>query len=87
MGDIFTFFGISPALLHYIQASLDLALNTALAFLDKAVKPVLVTGPKLRITRAAGPFTELVDASGYVLATMPSAKGLGDGGLILQFYP
>lgn len=45
-------------------------------FLNKAVKPVLVGGPKLRVAKAGDAFVELADASGYAVAVMPSAKGL-----------
>ncbi|KAG5253397.1 pyruvate decarboxylase [Salix suchowensis] len=52
------------------------AVEAAAAFLNKAVKPVLVGGPKLRSAHAGEAFVELADASGYALAIMPSAKGL-----------
>lgn len=45
-------------------------------FLNKAVKPVLVAGPKLRVAKAQKAFVELADACGYPIAVMPSAKGL-----------
>ncbi|KAA8517430.1 hypothetical protein F0562_017723 [Nyssa sinensis] len=56
--------------------SLEAAVEAAAKFLNKAVKPVLVGGPKLRIADACGPFVELADACGYALAVMPAAKGL-----------
>uniref|UniRef100_A0A0E0EGH4 pyruvate decarboxylase n=1 Tax=Oryza meridionalis TaxID=40149 RepID=A0A0E0EGH4_9ORYZ len=65
---------LSPRLSN--QASLHAALDATLAFLDKAVKPVLVAGPKLRVAKAGGAFVDLADASGYAVAAMPSAKGL-----------
>ena len=55
---------------------LDAAVEAAAAFLNKAVKPVIVGGPKLRVAKATKAFVELADACGYALAVMPSAKGL-----------
>ncbi|CAB4284787.1 unnamed protein product [Prunus armeniaca] len=49
--------------------ALEAAVEAAADLLDKAVKTVMVGGPKLRVAQAA-------DASGYALAVMPSAKGL-----------
>lgn len=51
-------------------------MEAAAAFLDKAVKPVMVGGPKLRVAKAYDAFAELADASGYAVAVMPSAKGM-----------
>ena len=39
------------------------------------MKPVLVGGPKLRLAKAGKAFVEFADASGYAVASMPSAKG------------
>jgi len=50
--------------------------EAAAEFLNKAVKPVLVGGPKLRVAKAQKAFVELADASEYPVAVMPSAKGL-----------
>ncbi|KAG2262365.1 hypothetical protein Bca52824_069444 [Brassica carinata] len=47
-----------------------------LEFLNKAVKPVIVGGVKLRVAKATDAFVQLADASGYAMAVMPSAKGL-----------
>lgn len=58
------------------QLGLEAAVEAAAEFLNKAVKPVLVGGPKLRVAHASDAFVELADASGYALAVMPSAKGL-----------
>ncbi|KAF7012230.1 hypothetical protein CFC21_026441 [Triticum aestivum] len=58
------------------QMGLEAALDATVEFLSKAVKPVMVAGPKLRVAKAAAAFAELADASGYAVATMPSAKGL-----------
>ncbi|XVF76852.1 hypothetical protein PTKIN_Ptkin13bG0300300 [Pterospermum kingtungense] len=52
------------------------AVEATAELLNKAVKPVLVGGPKLRVAKACEAFVELADASGYALAVMPSAKGL-----------
>lgn len=45
-------------------------------FLNKAVKPVLVGGPNIRVAKAQKAFIELADATGYPIAIMPSGKGL-----------
>ncbi|GAB2298609.1 Pyruvate decarboxylase 1 [Dionaea muscipula] len=58
------------------QRSLEAAVEESLEFLHKAVKPVLIGGPKLRVSKAQKTFVELADASGYPIAIMPSAKGL-----------
>ncbi|KAH9310101.1 hypothetical protein KI387_038012, partial [Taxus chinensis] len=55
--------------------SLEAAVEAAAEFLNAAVKPVLVGGPKLRVAKAKDAFTKLADASGYAVAVMPSAKG------------
>ncbi|XP_004293926.1 PREDICTED: pyruvate decarboxylase 1 [Fragaria vesca subsp. vesca] len=55
---------------------LEAAVEATAAFLNKAVKPVLVGGPKLRVAKAQKAFVELADASGYPLAVMPSGKGM-----------
>lgn len=55
---------------------LEAAVEAAAAFLNKAVKPVMVGGPKLRVAKACEAFVELADACGYPVAVMPSAKGL-----------
>lgn len=57
------------------KRGLEAAVEAAAAFLNKAVKPVMVGGPKLRVAKAHEAFIELADASGYALAVMPSAKG------------
>ncbi|KAJ8647591.1 hypothetical protein MRB53_000614 [Persea americana] len=58
------------------RMGLEAAVEATAEFLDKAVKPVLVGGPKLRVAKAQEAFVELADASGYPVAMMPSAKGL-----------
>ncbi|KAJ6778102.1 PYRUVATE DECARBOXYLASE [Salix koriyanagi] len=67
---------ISTALKESKPVYISAAVEAAAAFLNKAVKPVLVGGPKLRSAHAGEAFVELADASGYALAIMPSAKGL-----------
>lgn len=61
---------------------MEAAVEAAAEFLNKAVKPVLVGGPKLRVAKACEAFVELADASGYALAVMPAAKGL-----VPEFHP
>ncbi|XP_051123232.1 pyruvate decarboxylase 1-like [Andrographis paniculata] len=67
-------FSITPRLSN--KRGLEAAVEAAAAFLNKAVKPVLIGGPKLRVAKASSAFVELADACGYPLAVMPSAKGL-----------
>ncbi|XP_047180437.1 pyruvate decarboxylase 2-like isoform X2 [Vigna umbellata] len=67
-------FSLSPRLSN--KLGLEAAVEAAAAFLNKAVKPVMVGGPKLRVAKACEAFVELADASGYPFAVMPSAKGL-----------
>ncbi|XP_078166178.1 pyruvate decarboxylase 2-like [Carex rostrata] len=58
------------------QMGLEAAVEATLAVLNKAVKPVMVAGPKIRVAKAKNDFVELAGASGYPVAVMPSAKGL-----------
>ncbi|KAG5544708.1 hypothetical protein RHGRI_017228 [Rhododendron griersonianum] len=58
------------------KMGLEADVEAATAFLDKAVKPVMVGGSKLRVAKAYDAFVELADDSGYVVAVMPSAKGM-----------
>ncbi|KAI3993396.1 hypothetical protein MKX01_010139 [Papaver californicum] len=58
------------------QMGLEAAVEATAEFLNKAVKPVIVGGPRLRVCKAQQAFVELADASGYPIAVMPSAKGL-----------
>ncbi|KAM0892950.1 hypothetical protein ACQ4PT_025427 [Festuca glaucescens] len=58
------------------QMGLEAAVEATVQFLDKSVKPVMVAGPKLSVAKAGAAFAELADASGYAVATMPSAKGM-----------
>ncbi|KAK9861401.1 hypothetical protein WJX84_001430 [Apatococcus fuscideae] len=56
--------------------SLEAAITAAAAFLDKAVKPVLVGGVKLRQGKAQAQFKLLAEKSGMPVAVMPNAKGM-----------
>ncbi|KAI3677581.1 hypothetical protein L6452_36847 [Arctium lappa] len=67
-------FSLSPKLSN--QMGLEAAVEAAAEFLNKAVKPVMVGGPKLRVANACQAFIELADASGYALAVSPAGKGL-----------
>ncbi|KAK3406835.1 hypothetical protein EUGRSUZ_K02968 [Eucalyptus grandis] len=67
-------FSLSPRLSD--QMVLEAAVEAAAEFLNKAVKPVMVAGPNLRIAKACDTFVELADVSGYAHAVMASAKGL-----------
>ncbi|KAG6697706.1 hypothetical protein I3842_09G215000 [Carya illinoinensis] len=58
------------------KMGLEAAVEAAAEFLNRAVKPVLLGGPKLRVANACDAFVELADACGYSFAVMPSAKGL-----------
>ncbi|GJZ35176.1 pyruvate decarboxylase 1 [Tanacetum coccineum] len=55
---------------------LEAAVEETAKFLNKAVKPVIVAGSKLRVAKAQKAFLEFADASGYPISIMPSAKGL-----------
>ncbi|KAJ8616444.1 hypothetical protein MRB53_035816 [Persea americana] len=67
-------FFLAPRLSN--QIGLEAAVEATAEFLNKAVKPVLVAGPKLRAAKAQKAFVELADACGYPVAVMPSGKGL-----------
>ncbi|MCL7029199.1 hypothetical protein MKW94_013858 [Papaver nudicaule] len=67
-------FCLAPRLSNSL--GLEAAVEAAAEFLNKAVKPVMVAGPKLRVAKACEAFLELADACGYPVAVMPSAKGL-----------
>lgn len=58
------------------ESCLEIAVEATSQFLNKAVKPVMVGGPKLRIAKASDAFMRMVDASGYPFAVLPSAKGM-----------
>ncbi|KAL7201461.1 hypothetical protein ACSBR1_033212 [Camellia fascicularis] len=55
---------------------LEAAVEATITFLNKASKPVLLGGPKLRVSKAYDAFVELVAACGYAFAVMESAKGM-----------
>ncbi|KAL6620396.1 hypothetical protein ACP70R_035535 [Stipagrostis hirtigluma subsp. patula] len=65
---------ISPRLSN--KANLEHAVEAAAEFLNKAVKPVMVGGPRIRVAKAKKEFAGVADVSGYPFAVMPSAKGL-----------
>jgi pyruvate decarboxylase len=56
--------------------ALQAAVEAVAAKLDRAVKPVLVAGVKLRAFEAIAAFRQLADYSGYAVAIMPNAKGM-----------
>lgn len=56
------------------QASLKAALSHVAEFLNKATKPVLVAGPRIRSFQAMNAFQKLADRTGYGVACMPNAK-------------
>lgn len=51
------------------------AVDHAADMLNSAVKPIAVGGVKLRSAGATEAFRQFIDASGYAVAMMPSAKG------------
>jgi len=55
-------------------ASLTAAVDAAAGFLEKAVRPVLLAGPKLRAHGGISAFRNLAEATGCGVAVMPSAK-------------
>lgn len=55
-------------------ASLDAAVRAVAQFLEKAVRPVLLAGPRLRSHGGIEPFQRLAEAIGCGVAVMPSAK-------------
>ncbi|TQD99760.1 hypothetical protein C1H46_014612 [Malus baccata] len=54
-------FSISPRMTN--KMGLEAAVEAAAAFLNKAVKPVVVGGPKIRVAKAHEAFVEFADAS------------------------
>jgi len=56
-------------------ASLAAAVDAASAFLGKAIRPILLAGPKLKSYGGTGAFRDLAEAVGCGVAVMPSAKG------------
>jgi len=55
-------------------ASLTAAVGAAAGFLEKAVRPVLLAGPRLRAHGGMSAFRDLAEAVGCGVAVMPSAK-------------
>jgi hypothetical protein len=47
------------------QLALEAAVDATVEFLSKAVKPVLIGGPKIRVAKAQKAFSQLADACGY----------------------
>lgn len=67
-------FALSPRTTN--ERSLDAAVKAAAEVLNKAVKPVLVGGVKMRWPgKAQQAFLKLADAGKYPVAMQPSAKG------------
>ncbi|MDX1415368.1 MAG: thiamine pyrophosphate-binding protein [Candidatus Promineifilaceae bacterium] len=64
-----------PAGANSDQQSLAAAVEHAADLLNAAVKPVLVAGVKLRPGRALIAFQDIVQSSGFGVASMPNAKG------------
>lgn len=58
--------------------SLQAAVDAAATLLNNAKKPTLVAGVKLRPGKAISAMQTLIDASGYGVAAMPTAKGFID---------
>ncbi|CAJ1975993.1 unnamed protein product [Sphenostylis stenocarpa] len=58
------------------ERCLEIAVEVTSEFLNKAVKPVMVGGPRLRMAKASNAFMRVVDASGYLFAVLASAKGM-----------
>ncbi|XP_050382210.1 pyruvate decarboxylase 4-like [Argentina anserina] len=58
------------------RMALDAVVEAAAEFLNKALKPVMVAGPEIRVARAGDAFVELAAISGYATAVLPAAKGL-----------
>jgi pyruvate decarboxylase len=56
--------------------ALQAAVEAVAEALNRAVKPALVAGVKLRAFEAIAAFGQLADCSGYAVATMPNAKGM-----------
>lgn len=55
-------------------ASLDAAVRAVAQFLERAVRPVMLAGSKLRSHGGIEPFRQLAEAIGCGVAVMPSAK-------------
>ncbi|PSS09827.1 Pyruvate decarboxylase [Actinidia chinensis var. chinensis] len=55
---------------------LEAAVEAAAGLLNKAERPVLVAGVKLRLAKSCEAFVDLANACGYAITAMPAAKGL-----------
>jgi len=55
--------------------SLTAAVDAASAFLRKAIRPILLAGPRLRSYGGMGAFRDLAEVVGCGVAVMPGAKG------------
>ncbi|KAF3623908.1 hypothetical protein T459_23257 [Capsicum annuum] len=53
---------------------LEALVEAAAELLNKAVKPVLVGGQKIWVTKACDDFVEFIDGFGYVVLVIPSTK-------------
>ncbi|KAG6535588.1 hypothetical protein ZIOFF_000610 [Zingiber officinale] len=73
-------FSIAPKLSN--EMGLAAAVEATAEFLNKAVKPVIIGGPNIRVAKAGNAFMELADTCGYPIAVMPSAKGM-----VLEQHP
>ncbi|KAK1268687.1 Pyruvate decarboxylase 1 [Acorus gramineus] len=62
------------------RAGLEAAVDAAAEFLNKAVKPVIIGGPRLRVSKAQEAFVALADACGYPVQGMLS----GDSAVISE---
>ncbi|KAL5809069.1 hypothetical protein ACOSQ3_029760 [Xanthoceras sorbifolium] len=69
-------FGLSLAISTSDEVALEAALEATAEILNNAVKPVMVAGPRLFVSKACESFLQLGDACGYAVAVLPSAKGL-----------
>jgi pyruvate decarboxylase len=47
------------------KANLEYAVEAAADFLNKAVKPMMVGGPKFRVAKAKKAFAGIAESSGY----------------------
>lgn len=56
--------------------ALDSAVEDILRHIDLSVKPVLVAGPKLKVSKAIEEFTTFAEAFGCGVASSPDAKGV-----------
>lgn len=67
---------LPPRVRRSDEASLNAAVEHLAARIDRAVRPVLIAGAKLRSGEAALAFRRLAERLGCAVAVMPDAKGL-----------